>query len=673
MIIRTTRTRIINRILLLPKYNQFYRLNSSNNKSKFSSIENFNKNKTTYNFGYNFDDLKDLDDKINPQTTKTSSNGNNQKEAIKKGIDDNDKPIDINALIENDPRLLKLKPGTPEYRNELKKLHLEFESNQNKQRLRHEFNQRMKGMIFGLLALIGIVSTHQILFNYESIKNRLLSNYNYPDLNEEKVKTINDKNVKSTKYMLEKLSKELNDENLNQVQDSKTISGVYVFGDDFGKIPLRIPFFNNMYLKDAYIEKGHLIAITDKGKVYEWDKDWSDVRPINLPFNIERVTPTKDYFYFLTNKGEIVYIPRRRINSNSNSNSNSEFIPLQRRNWFGLLKTQIYNKLNVKDITKISSGDYHLLLLNKLGKIFVVNCSNNPINRGQYGPSFSPFADIKDKIPVNQPIDLTLLNNRIIQTEQGKAIVPRVFNYISSGKYFNIVSDDNGNIWTWGDNSCGQCGDINTTDLKPVPKIVFTKSDIKRVLRNTIPRAREEFIRIKKLCTGDDSSYALINYLDKDVLISFGNGINGQLGGGRYMQVCCWPEIVKSLIGLNEFDESSNSVKPITIKDISVGNKHLFITLNNVGHHKDVYALGENESGQQGNGKRNKSCKPMKIPKLIEPEDGKDKLQLVKNLHDVNTKRLLLLNEWEISKNTVDQVIMAGDDASIIYYKKTQK
>ena len=44
-----------------------------------------------------------------------------------------------------------------------------------------------------------------------------------------------------------------------------------------------------------------------------------------------------------------------------------------------------------------------------------------------------PLADIKDKISVNQPIDLTLLNNRIIQTEQGKAIVPRIFNYISSG------------------------------------------------------------------------------------------------------------------------------------------------------------------------------------------------------------------------------------------------
>ena len=41
------------------------------------------------------------------------------KRSHKKGHD-NDKPIDINALIENDPRLLKLKPGTPEYRDELK-------------------------------------------------------------------------------------------------------------------------------------------------------------------------------------------------------------------------------------------------------------------------------------------------------------------------------------------------------------------------------------------------------------------------------------------------------------------------------------------------------------------------------------------------------------------------
>lgn len=56
-------------------------------------------------------------------------------------------------------------------------------------------------MVFGLLALIGIVSTHQLLTNYESIKNRLLSNYNYSDLNEDNI------NIKSTN---KKMSKVLN-------------------------------------------------------------------------------------------------------------------------------------------------------------------------------------------------------------------------------------------------------------------------------------------------------------------------------------------------------------------------------------------------------------------------------------------------------------------------------
>ena len=48
-----------------------------------------------------------------------------------------------------------------------------------------------------------------------------------------------------------------------------------------------------MYLKDAYVEKGHLIAITDKGKVYEWDKDWSDVKPINLPLILKELLQLK--------------------------------------------------------------------------------------------------------------------------------------------------------------------------------------------------------------------------------------------------------------------------------------------------------------------------------------------------------------------------------------------
>ena len=646
---------MILRVRRIPKvsYGFTVSIRYNSTKDKYSSIEEFNKKKTKYNYGYNFDSIDKLDAKINPDhVSKRSTPQRSYAEA------EEDAPMDINAIIENDPRLLNFKPGTEEYRDELRKLHQEFIHKQHTQQKRHESGQRLKGVIVGFIAFVGIISAHQIFMNYESLKNRLLMNYTYGDVQESESKT-KDTNTKSVKYMLEKLEKELSDDNLNKLQNSKEVTGVYIFGNN-SKIPLRIPFFNNMILKDIFVEKGHLVAVTDNGKAYEWKRGWSDARLINLPYNIDKVSPTNDYFYFLTNNGDVVYIPRSKVNN--------KFVPLQRRNWFGLLKTQNYNKLDVKNIKEISAGANHLLLLDKQGQIYVVNSSDKPSNRGQFGSVYSPFDN--KEIPVNTSIDLTLLNHKLVRDiNGGKALIPRVFKSIAAGKYFNIVSDDEGNIWTWGENSSGQCGNINTTEKKPIPQQAFTKDDLKRVLRNVLPLAKSELIQVRKIAAGEETAYALINYLDKDILIAFGNGLNGQLGGSRYMQVCCWPEITKSLLDMTEYDESTNSIKSIGIKDISAGNKHLFITLDNVGQYKDVYAVGENVLGQLGNGKRSKTCKPIKLPRLLEPEDNSDKVTIVKNLADVNTKRLLLLDDWNISKKSVDQVIKAGDDASVIYYK----
>lgn len=98
----------------------------------------------------------------------------------------------------------------------------------------------MKAVIVGFLAFVGIISAHQIFMNYDSLKNRLLMNYTYGDVqsSEDKTKVTH---TKSTKYLLEKLTKELSDDHLNQIQNSKEVTGVYVFGNDT-KIPLRIPF-----------------------------------------------------------------------------------------------------------------------------------------------------------------------------------------------------------------------------------------------------------------------------------------------------------------------------------------------------------------------------------------------------------------------------------------------
>ncbi|KAI5967070.1 hypothetical protein KGF57_000499 [Candida theae] len=622
----------------------FKRLNS--NKNKFSDIEEFNKNKTNYSYGYNFDSLKDLDDKSQPKEyTKRNSN---------------DDTIDINEVIENDPRLTKLKPGSYEYRETLHQLHQEFISKQKNQKKRHEFNERMRGVLYGVLALVGVVSAHQVFMNYESIKNRLLMNYTYKDIKDD-VPEVTNKNVRSSRHLLEKLEKELGDGNIAHMKDSKAVPGVYQFGDN-AKIPLRIPAFDGMLLKDAFVEKGRIIAVTDKGKVYEWRKGQSNLKEVKFPFSVNKITATADYVYYLTGQEELVYTPRKAAKG---------FLPMLKRNWLGLLKSQSYNKIDAKNVVQFASGHDHLLFRNKEGQIFVVNSSRSPKNLGQYGPQYSPFE--KRDIPVNKPIEMTLLNNEVVKDGNQKRIVSRKFTDIASGDYFNIVSDEYDCVWTWGDNTSGQCANSNTIKMEPVPRKVLDKSDYKRICRNIFGKAvKESDFEVTRVLASNESSYIVLKYMDQNAILSMGNGLNGQLGSGRYLQVCSYPEIVKSVIGLKEFDEEANSVKNINIKDVSVGNAHVFVVLNNGGSSKDVLAFGSNQFGQFGNGKKVKACKPTRLPRLLEPQDGNDKLNLAKSINDMNTQRLQLLDNYKIGKTNIEQVIKAGEDSSIIYYRTKQ-
>ncbi|KAI5960287.1 uncharacterized protein KGF55_004579 [Candida pseudojiufengensis] len=575
---------------------------------KFSSIEEFNKKKTNYSYGYNFEKLKDLDEATKPSQPPQPDH------------------MDINQVLERDPRLLKLKPGSHEYRETLHKVHEEFISNAKKQEKRYEFNERMRGVLYGLAALVGVISIHQIFMNYGSIKNRLLMNYTYGDVVDETPQPK--KNVKSSKHLLEKLQTELSDENLKNIKSSDE-PGVYYFGGDT-KIPLRIPEFDGTYIKDAFVEKDIIVAITNKGKVLQWYK--GSLKQLNLPSNLTSITPTRDNYYFLSSNGEIFYIPRK---------VETGFIPMLKRNWFGMLKVLPYSKLeDVKDVISISSGLDHLLLLNKSGQVSVVNTSKNPTNLGQYGPTYSPFE--KKKIPVNEVIDLPILNYTL---DKG-SLIERKFDSIASGDYFNIISENN-TVWTWGDNRFGQCGVNNSTTTIPIPKQIFVKKDFKRILKTKIYEPLKVF-------AGASTSYLL---LDNLYLLSFGCGLNGELGSGRYLQVCSYPEIAKGQWTTKEYDEASNTLKLIGIKDISVGNNHFLLQMNS----GDLLASGSNNFGQLGNGKKIKTSKPINIPKLIEPEDGKDKLKLAQSISDTTTKRLQLKN---------NQTFIAGENASIICYQR---
>jgi alpha-tubulin suppressor-like RCC1 family protein len=632
----------------------------------YSKIDEFNKSKTSYNYGHNFLSLEELEPTLDPETTKRKLERQLEEEA------ELQEQIDINSIIENDPRLQLLVPNSPEYKEELHKLNQEYQQKQKKQKSRFEFNERMKGVALGVLLLFGIISGHQIFMNYQYLKTSLLADYLYK-IDEDNHSDISDpdKNKKKLGNMMANVMLQLTGQNIANLKSSVTTPGLYIAGATRSKFPFRMPFFDGMLFNDVQVSGDYLVAVTDSGRVYQFQQGMSEPQQTHFPSKIQKCQISRDFVYFLTTKGEILYTPKL--------NKHIEYDSHKSRNYFGLLKTNQYGKLALDEsILQFSAGESHLLMLSKSGKLYMSNTTSLPENYGQYGlPSYSPYSN--PDIPVNKPFELTMLNNEIVNNKGTKILVPRKFHGIGTGKYHNIAVDSGDNVWTWGKNSYGECGvDINyKTDCQPLPKRILTKDDYKRICRNVVPRtSRPEDFSVSRVHACNETSFIQLKYKEESILLSFGTGLKGQLGINRYLHVCSQPQIVKTIQGLTEYNEELGEITPINIKAISGSGDHIFVTLDNVGSNKDVLVFGDNEFGQFGNGKNIKSSKPIQLPKLIEPEEivsNGDNSVLTRRLTDINNYRLLLLDGVKVNGKNIEQVVVAGQDASLIYYKPKAK
>lgn len=629
--------------------------------SKYKNIDNFNQNKTQYNFNHTF--KNDLD--------------------IHQSRTQDDDMININELIENDPRLAKHLPDSAEYQEELARIHREYKQRDKEENRRYETQQRLQAIGLGLLAIMGAISAHHIFFNYEYYKNWVMkSSYGIDEM------AINNKikksNSKSTNYLADRLMASVDDEFVADVLDSEKALGLYIFGGLNGsKLPARMKFFNDMLLRDVKIDNNLLVVVSDDGKVYQYiHSKNSNPQLIKLPFKVDKCEISKESIYLLTTKGEINYIPRIDRSPSSSSSSSSPFSGIKTRNWIGKSVERNFNVLSIPEkIQDMALGDNHLLLLTNQGKVFNAKvCSGK--NYGQFGlPSQSPYNDNVPSLPLNEAFEMTMLNNEMVIDNSGtRTIRPRIFTSIASGKFHNLASDSKGNVWSWGQNSYGQCGfDVSyTNDIQPVPKMAFSKSDLLYHCNQVIKP--EDGLIITKLYANNESSILQLYSpgAAKSVVLSLGNGIKGQLGINRFMHVASRPQIIKSIIDLGEYNEDLNKTVPITIKSISTGNNHSFIQLNNFGKFKDVLSFGDNELGQFGNGKLVRNGKPSELPKLIQPEDvahydTNNKLEslkpIAKLINNLSKQRLQMI-ETKIKGVEVEQVIEAVGDSSVIYYKR---
>lgn len=631
---------------------------------KYRSIDELNKQKTEFQFGAGASELAEEADRR--ERLDNAADGFNEFDP------------------ENHPRLKGIKPNSPEWKEQMFLIQKELQQEQEKGRRSWERAERLKALGIGVFALASIISVYSFVMNYKYLKAWFLNKINFL-IDESKVRDMKDpkQNKKKIANMVDRLSEELalSPGFVKNLVDSKSVPGLYVFGAfSKNKLPARLSFFDGMLLQDVLISKDYLVAVDDSGKVYHYSAKFKEPIQVDIPLAISRVLHSGDSFYYLSKSGkDLFYGPKLAL------------VPNKLKGWFGSSKFSYPVKKLGLDLMKkgekvldVTAGASNLLILSSQGRLFGAVSAIKPINKGQFGlPKFSPYLDAPE-MSYNEVYELTNLNNEIVATKEGKALRPRTFSSIASGENFNIASEANGNIWTWGSNSFGQCGkDLSSTeDVQPVPKVAYTLAELEKILKYSLPGNGAGYkFSVKDVFASNESSFIQLQSVfeddpskDQELLLSFGAGLKGQLGLSRYMHVASVPSVIKSLVGLTEFDEASKSVKNIGIKDVIPGGDHVFVVLNNSGSEKDVLVFGDNASGQFGNGKTVKSSSPVALPKLIEPSDFahdevQSKKRLAKKINNVTTNRLQLLEGEKVGKKTIEQVIAGGQDGSVLFYR----
>ena len=207
--------------------------------------------------------------------------------------------------------------------------------------------------------------------------------------------------------------------------------------------------------------------------------------------------------------------------------------------------------LNINIINEISCGTYHSLFLTDNGSVY--GCGYNA--QGQLGLGSGYYSHDKhitpEKITYFSIADITITK-------------------ISAGKHFSLFLQDNGRVYSCGDNEYGQLG-LNNTLNQREPRLITSLSSTK----------------ITEISCGGAHSLFLDEYGN---VYSCGRNNSGQLGLGSKRT-----EIIPKLIDTYN-DAAGDPITDIIITKISAGDQHsLFLDKDG-----NVYSCGLNHKGQLG-------------------------------------------------------------------------
>ncbi|KAL0939691.1 mitochondrial protein [Colletotrichum truncatum] len=438
-----------------------------------------------------------------------------------------------------------------------------------------------------------------------------------------------------------------------QVKKSWENPGVYAWGSNVGKVidpnskenvvklPRRISYFDGQLLRDIKLTQGFGAAVTEKGDVVQWGLDFSKKDPTPQETlkgkDISKIAVSNDRIIALSSNGSVYSLPASRSDQEVGAKLEPQS---QSSSWIPFWSSNGPESVNFRNLTPkslgrgekvvdIKSGLQHCLLLTSQGRVFSAAASTSEFpSKGQLGIPGLTWAT-RPKGPYDQPHEISGLSGFKIAK-------------IAAGDLHSVALDQDGKIFTFGDNTFGQLGfpydatyqKLDVPSLLPIAKL-YANSGLVPKITSVAAGGLNTFFTVdatesgNQNTSGDVSPSRRMPRVTAD-LWACGQGVLGALGTGKWTHVTPGPVKVKALSSLFEFDEKSNGMAPIRLSNISVGSTHVSATMDNVTRTgagskgsesdtnwgADVLFWGGNEHYQLGTGKRNNLNTPSYIGTL---------------------------------------------------------
>jgi len=408
------------------------------------------------------------------------------------------------------------------------------------------------------------------------------------------------------------------------------------------KTPRNFSYFDGQVLRDLKLEEKSGAAINDKGDLIQWGKGFSesDFKPTEtlVGKNLTSLCMSSDRILALSSDGKVYSLPISKEDQQSGRKpKESSWVMPFLSGEAGVSYRQLQPNLGMTEkITAISGGSEHALLLTSSGRVFSVASSTESYpTLGQLGIPGLTWST-RPNGPVDTCHEITVLKGTKITQ-------------VATGDYHSLALSKDGQVFAFGDNTFGQLGVgynasapfIDTPVSLPVSKLYRANEWAPTVTQIAAGGANSFFTVDAQRVLGrkeDASAVRALGHVTADTW-TCGRGIWGLLGNGKWTHLQDEPTKIKALSGLSEFDENTQKVSPIRLRDIAVGTTHAAVVMGNSTHiHSastnaletnedwgyDALWWGGNEHYQLGTGKRSNLARPTYINAPPTPED-KDK------------------------------------------------